>query len=184
MREEAGGLAVSLISLYDLLTRVIPGSIALIALLWSRQVPLSSVAKELGFEDPLAAYVALLASGFVVGILLTAIAAAVVEIMLQTLARLVPTTVRYTNASTWRRIDAIDRRSAQAAAILAKLAAEVSLCQNLLLVAVLTFVLSARPIGTLTSLLILLVGLFAWVARYVTLQHRIASYESQWLNAT
>jgi len=69
----------------------------------------------------------------------------------------------------------------QPAEVLAKISAEMSLCQNLLVGALVIVAVSKRPIGLGSLTAIIVVLLFSWITRVVALQHRIRSFETLWV---
>lgn len=181
MAEEDSSFGVGLISLYDLVARILPGCTTVAVCLWARRQSMSSVAKDFGFGEGAGAYLTFVAAGFVVGTLLTAVAGAFFELLLQALARVWPKLHTYTAERTWQRIDAVGRRSHGSAEVLAKIAAEGTLCQNLLAGAFVALAVSERSITAAPVFAALVVLLFALITRLVALQHRLASFEAQWL---
>jgi hypothetical protein len=90
MSEEKDTFGVGLISLYDLIARVLPGCATIAAVIWARRGSMATIGKEVGFAESIGAYVAYLAAGFIVGTLLTSLTGAFFEMLAELAARVVP----------------------------------------------------------------------------------------------
>jgi len=180
MAEEAQLPGALMISLYDLLARMLPGSALVVGVLWARHLSLDTFARAVGFADPAGVYVVFLGLSFIAGVLLTGVAGAAFELSLQALAKRFPSLSVVTAERSWQQIDRIGRRNRAAGSILAKIAAEVALCQNLTVGVLVVATTSGRPLPWGSVLIACTVLLFAWTTRIVALHHRADSLERAW----
>lgn len=180
MAEELQLPGASFLSLYDLLAKVLPGSALVVGLLWAHDLSLDTFTRAVGFTDSVGVYVAFLGLSFLAGVLLTAVAGAIFELGLQAVAKRFSSVSAFTAEKSWQRIDRIARRKAPAANVLAKIAAEVALCQNLLVGVLLIAATSRRPLSSGSVFIACAVLLFSWVTRVAALHHRIDSFERVW----
>ncbi|MEW8632331.1 MAG: hypothetical protein AB2591_20245 [Candidatus Thiodiazotropha sp.] len=168
---------ISPIGLYDLLARVLPGAALILALFWAREQPIDKFVNSVGIPDSIGTYLLLLGASFIVGILLSSIAGAIFEIFLQAISKIHSPLVAYTANDYWRRMDIVGRREAGPGEVLAKIAAEVTMCEGLIVGTTLVLVVSSRPIPLEASAWTLGILMLIWVVRIVALIHRIDSYE-------
>ena len=172
--EKLGELIPS--SYYDLVARVLPGIATIIGTLWGVQHPLASVKVATGLGDG-ALLVAGLGCGYIAGLLLTSLAAPLFAGLAWLLGKYFQNVRQYSHARLWSRIDKIDRKYPVAAATLAKMAAEVTLCQNLFAGSLIVFGVSTRRIPVLWVATTLVLLAFTVVYRAVVLVRRLDSLE-------
>jgi hypothetical protein len=172
--EKLGELIPS--SYYDLVARVIPGIATIIGILWGVQYPLASVKSTTGLGDG-ALLLAGLGCGYIAGLLLTTVAAPIFAGPAWLLGKYCGTVRRYSHTLLWARIDKIDRKNPKAGATLAKMAAEVTLCQNLFTGSLIMLCVSTRRVSVLWVTTILILLALTVVHRVVILVRRLDSLE-------
>jgi hypothetical protein len=116
---------------YDLIARVVPG-LTLLGIAYLGTPQRSHVAAAAARFDSAAAILATIILAYVVGILVTPLGSLIFEAPGILAARRRPELKKYASDRLWLIIDTVETKNASVASTLAKMAAEVTLCQNIL----------------------------------------------------
>jgi|SRR5579864_5342738 len=116
---------------YDLIARVVPGLVTLAAMSAAEPGYASRMINASGLSGA-ALVVAVGIASYAVGLLLTPFGSLLCEVPVLAIAKMLPPLARASSKQLWADIAIIERARPAASITLAKMAAEVALCQNLM----------------------------------------------------
>jgi hypothetical protein len=136
---------------YDLIARVLPGAATIAGVMWaSRATPLNLTSVTGLGEASLLLAVA--GAAYVVGLLITPLGSFLCELPLRILGSRVPSVRDFSSQVLWKRIRKVEQADPAFGATLAKMAAEVTLCQNLVAAVVVMWVIPGGRLSALQAL--------------------------------